>query len=284
MFFCDKMYKDKYKTAIISGTLSGCITATLFQPLELVKTRLQQAAIKNTDDHRKPIDLIFKIYKNEGFKGYWNGLTPAIYRATPVVAMYFTSIEYLRSLPLFKSNKAHKQLLYSFFIGAIARSISDITTFPLSLVKTRYESNSYKYKSIRNALNSIIKEDGFMGLYKGMSSTLIRDINYSGIYFMLYSSLKQSSNDQYYSTFKIALCSLSSSIAASFLTQPPDVIRTHMQLEPVECKTYKQTMKKIYYQNGLRGFFTGFVPRSTRRILITVVSWTLFEKLQIKLS
>jgi hypothetical protein len=51
-----------------------------------------------------------------------------------------------------------------------------------------------------------------------------------------------------------------------------------MQLDPKSYKTFVGTFKSIYFHNGLKGFMVGFYPRAFRRILISVMSWTIFEK------
>ena len=76
-----------------------------------------------------------------------------------------------------------------------------------------------------------------------------------------------------------ATCALFSSVMASALTQPADAIRTYIQLDPEKNKSFMGTAKNIYERKGFRGFFAGFIPRSLRRTLISVMSWTIYEKL-----
>jgi solute carrier family 25 protein 38 len=267
----------KFKSAVLSGTISGCITSVTFQPLEVLRTRLQQSSNLNKGLYQ----VLSDTYKTGGgIRVFWNGLTPSICRSVPVVAIYFTSIEILSSLKV----KLHNEFITSFFIGATSRTIAGVSMFPLSLIKTHYESDMYRHENMVSAFKTIFKENGLRGLYKGLSPTLLRDINYSGIHYMIYSKLKSSFNDQVGNSKIIACCALLSSTFACFVTQPADVIRTRMQLQPLEYYSFNETMKKIYFQEGFISFFNGFIPRSTRRILITVFSWTIFEKVKIKLS
>ena len=269
---------NKFKSAILSGTLSGGITSIMFQPLEVIRTRLQQPSNLNKTLFR----VVVEMYKaNGGIKVFWNGLTPSICRSVPVVAIYFTSIELFRNLNF--KNRSYEYFTL-FLTGAAARTIADVSMFPLSLIKTHYESDLYKHKNMITAFKTVITENGVRGLYKGLSPTLLRDINYSGIHYMIYSILKKSFGNENENISKTAICALFSSTFASFITQPPDVVRTRMQLQPFKYQSLNQTVKKIYYDEGISSFFTGFIPRSTRRILITVLSWTIFEKMKIKLS
>ncbi len=73
-----------------------------------------------------------------------------------------------------------------------------------------------------------------------------------------------------------------SGIFASMLTQPQDVIRSYIQLDPKKYNTSIKAAKQIYSERGIVGFLRGFVPRSIRRVLISVMSWTLYEKITLK--
>jgi solute carrier family 25 protein 38 len=185
-------------------------------------------------------------------------------------------------------------MLHSFIIGALAKTIADTATFPLNLIKTRYESDFYSYKNLSNAFRTIIRTEGVSGLYKGLGATLVRDVGYSGVYFILYTKVKsvlknaeltggelKSKKDPNKSVF-FATCALTSSMFACCITQPPDVIRSYMQLHPNTYKSFVGTAKIIYAQHGVKGFFAGFLPRSARRVLISMITWTLYEKLTYK--
>ena len=124
-----------------------------------------------------------------------------------------------------------------------------------------------------------------MGLYKGLGATMARDITYSGVYFTLYTKIKHTASSQLSTTgtneraLFFASCALASSVLASLLTQPPDVVRTYIQLDQQATnRSFASASKRIYEKRGIRGFFAGFVPRSLRRVLISVMSWTIYEK------
>jgi len=158
----------------------------------------------------------------------------------------------------------------------------------LYLIKTRYESEAYKYKGVCNAVFQIIKSEGFSSLYKGLNATLARDISYSGIYYTLYTKIKQiarernGENQPNETSTHFAMCALVSSVLACALTQPPDIIRAYIQLDPKNNQSIAKTARNIYAKKGMRGFWAGFIPRSVRRVMMSVMSWTLYEKLNLK--
>jgi solute carrier family 25, member 38 len=179
------------------------------------------------------------------------------------------------------------KMIRSFTIGIIARVIADVFTYPLSIVKTRIESDIYNYKSTFHAFRDMLKNEGLLTFYKGFYPTLIRDISYSGIHFTIYTEVKRllvienENENKMTNTTQYALCALSSSVFACFMTQPPDVVRSYMQLNPKECTSMYKTAKLIIAKRGVSGFYAGFLPRSIRRISISILSWTIYETLSI---
>ncbi len=298
------------KNSILSGLISGSITATTLQPFEYIKTKLQlpekldpKRPSSNTATKTSPNRTIRSIIRETliadgskpnllNVKKFWTGLSPSLMRTIPVAGIYFGSIDFLRNTPYLSHSVSggRFQLLHSFLIGIISRTVADSFTHPLSLIKTRFESDRYNYKSVLNAFRTIFRIEGLTGLYKGLGATLLRDIAYSGIYFALYTKsrhvIKESENSfiqkHRQSSFLVAFCALSSSVLACALTQPSDVVRSYMQLNPSEFKSFGLTMKSIYAKHGASGFFAGFLPRSLRRVLISVMSWTIFERLTVR--
>ncbi len=286
--------------SIFSGACSGALAAVLFQPLEYIKTKLQQPTFKYSFRSLKSHtirQLIIITITDENQKvnhrnlvKFWSGLTPSLLRSVPVAGIYFGCIDTFKNLNSLKDSKnaGNYQILHSFIIGSLSKVIADVTTFPLGLIKTRYESETYNYKGITNAFVQITKSEGFFSLYKGLNATLARDISYSGIHFTLYTKIKhivqerRGGKQASENSTHFAMCALISSVLACAVTQPPDVIRAYIQLDPRSNKSFAETARNIYAKKGVRGFWAGFIPRSVRRILISVMSWTLYEKLTLK--
>ncbi|CAF0871014.1 unnamed protein product [Brachionus calyciflorus] len=286
--------------SVLSGAISGAFTALALQPLEYIKTKLQQPQFAKTNElsrsGKRNIKFIFELtLKNEknqlnflNAKKFWTGVTPSLMRSVPVAAFYFGSVDFLRNSSFLSHSQqgGQYQLLHSFLIGVISRVMADVSTHPLNLIKTRYESENYKYGSISNAFRSIWIQEGFRGLFKGLIPTLLRDITYSGLYYPLYTKIKFIVRENLMPSKKVetlyfASCAFLSSLLACAITQPPDVIRSYVQLSKKHIN-FSKAAQQIYKKNGLRGFFAGFVPRSARRIMISVFSWTLYEKFSIR--
>lgn len=51
-------------------------------------------------------------------------------------------------------------------------------------------SNILLYADVGKALQNVIATEGILGLWRGLGSTIYRDVPFSGVYWCLYESLK----------------------------------------------------------------------------------------------
>ncbi|KAJ1839347.1 hypothetical protein LPJ70_005094, partial [Coemansia sp. RSA 2708] len=66
-------------------------------------------------------------------------------------------------------------------------------------------------------------------------------------------------------------------LAASYLTQPFDMVKTRMQLRPLEYTSVVQSFAKIYNEETFRGFFRGISLRVLRKGVQASLVFTLYE-------
>lgn len=121
----------------------------------------------------------------QGLRGLWRGLVPTSWRYLPGGAMYFGSIHFLKLGPLNTKNNGLPHPVNDFLIGAISKSCATISTMPILVVKTRFESiqacESMKSRSVSSTIKEIYNTGGIRGLFAGVTPTLLRDIPYSGM-------------------------------------------------------------------------------------------------------
>ncbi|XP_010539157.2 PREDICTED: mitochondrial substrate carrier family protein E [Tarenaya hassleriana] len=79
---------------LVLGGLAGGLSAYLTTPLDVVKTRLQvQGSAIRYDGWS---DAIWKIWMNEGAKGFFKGSVPRVMWYIPASALTFMAVEFLR--------------------------------------------------------------------------------------------------------------------------------------------------------------------------------------------
>lgn len=68
--------------------------------------------------------------------------------------------------------------------GCIARLGAATSVSPLELIRTKMQSKKLSYFEVHEALKSLLEYHGYKGLWKGLGSTLLRDVPFSGKYFI----------------------------------------------------------------------------------------------------
>ena len=92
--------------SFLAGSFSGTCSTILLQPLDLIKTRIQQAhysatLVAATDSvpiHQPTIYSTLRVViATENVAGLWKGMTPSITRTVPGVGLYFASLHWLKT-------------------------------------------------------------------------------------------------------------------------------------------------------------------------------------------
>lgn len=276
--------------AFAAGSLSGTCSTLLFQPFDLVKTRLQVEGTALSSAGRLKLGgsngmlyTFYSVARREHIVGLWRGLVPALSRCVPGIGLYFSA---LHSLSQFTSEE--RTLGESVLLGASARTIAGITLLPVTVVKTRYESGFYSYSSMLDAMTSIWRREGGKGLYSGLLATVARDAPFSGLYLMFYTMIKRQAKNGLGTpelhAFETFICGSLAGVIASVVTQPADVVKTRLQLFPHKYSSTGSAVYCILKTNGVFGLFKGLVPRSVRRTLMAAMSWTVYERLSRELG
>ncbi|XP_051940086.1 mitochondrial glycine transporter B-like isoform X2 [Hippocampus zosterae] len=272
--------------AFMCGSLSGTCSTLLFQPLDLVKTRLQTLQNKARPGSPKVgmLSVFVNVIRTESVFSLWKGVSPSFVRCIPGVGIYFSTFYSLKQhFFLDRAPNAGEAVL----LGAGARAVAGVCMLPFTVIKTRFESGFYSYVSVAGALRSMYETEGVRALFSGLTATLLRDAPFSGIYVMFYSQTKKTLPPEVTSSVYMPLvnfsCGVVAGVMASVVTQPADVVKTHIQVSPSHWST-ADAIRHIYKKHGLGGFFRGAVPRSLRRTLMAAMAWTVYEQLMARMG
>ncbi|XP_065201738.1 probable mitochondrial glutathione transporter SLC25A40 isoform X2 [Planococcus citri] len=243
-------------------------------------------------------DAFVKITRNEGISSLWSGLSPTLVLALPATVIYFVTYEQLRSRLKNFANRYEIQkssqnlnlqvlpqpLWVPLVAGCTARIWSVAIVSPLELIRTKMQSEKLNYLQTNEAVRSLIHYHGIGGLWKGMLPTLLRDVPFSGIYWVTYEKIKSYTNQDGSSfVFSFIGGSISGAIAAT-VTTPFDVVKTLYQINFIDKEimtghspTVLMTLKRIYETNGLPGLFSGIVPRLIKIVPACAIMVASFE-------
>ncbi|KAM6956964.1 mitochondrial glycine transporter A [Aplochiton taeniatus] len=262
------------------GSLSGTCSTLLFQPLDLVKTRLQtlQSNVQPGSARVGMVTVFLSVIRTEKLLGLWKGISPSFVRTIPGVGIYFSTYY---SLKQHFFQERIPGAMEAMMLGAGSRTVAGVFMLPVTVIKTRFESGKYNYGSVAGALRSVCQTEGPRALFSGLTATLLRDAPFSGIYVMFYSQAKASLPNEIrlstYAPMANFSCGVLAGVLASLITQPADVVKTHVQVSPHLYKRTKDAVRYIYSAHGFQGFFRGGVPRSLRRTMMAAMAWTVYE-------
>ena len=124
----------------------------------------------------------------------------------------------------------------------------------------------------------VFKNNGFLGLYSGLSASLLRQITYSTTRFGIYEELKSDFTTPKHSpTFPTLIAMASTSgFLGGVAGNPADVLNVRMQhdaaLPPDQRRNYKNAIDgliRMTREEGWKSLFRGVWPNSMRAILMT---------------
>ncbi|XP_028842979.1 mitochondrial glycine transporter A-like [Denticeps clupeoides] len=273
--------------AFMCGSLSGTCSTLLFQPLDVVKTRLQtlQGGAHPGSGRVGMVTVILSVVRTEKLLGLWKGVSPSFARTIPGVGIYFSS--YFSMKQRFFPDRP-PGALEAVLLGAGSRTVAGVCMLPVTVIKTRFESGRYNYGGVLAALRSVCQTEGPWALFSGLAATLLRDVPFSGLYVMFYTEAKgampQEIHSSPYAPMGNFTCGMMAGILASLVTQPADVVKTHVQISPQRFRRTADAVRYVYTEHGVSGFFRGAVPRSLRRTMMAAMAWTLYERLMAQLG
>ncbi|KAJ4959347.1 hypothetical protein NE237_026458 [Protea cynaroides] len=188
-----------YKSVALAGFGTGALQTLLLSPVELVKIRLQlqQTTIgRSNNDHRQsPVSMAKYIFRREGIRGIYRGLTITAIRDAPAHGIYFWTYEYTREQLHPGCRKSGQESLQTMlFAGGLAGAASWLCCYPPDVIKTRIQAQEQppwshpppKYHGIVDCFNKSVKEEGFRVLWRGLGTAIVRAFLVNGAIFVAY--------------------------------------------------------------------------------------------------
>ncbi|GKT63707.1 solute carrier family 25 member 38 protein [Colletotrichum tofieldiae] len=297
--------RSKSSRHFIAGLGSGVTSAVLLQPLDLLKTRVQQSGHRSLSSYLKDVAAA-----PNKIQTLWRGTVPSTLRTGFGSALYFTTLNSIRQYVAqsrLLGQAAASQAVHSSSLptltptanlvaGSVARTFAGFVLMPLTVIKVRYESNLYSYQSLLGASSDIYRTNGLRGFFAGFGATAVRDAPYAGMYVLFYELLKKrlsglsfdngGQNSTHPTTIKTShatLVNFSSAImagaACSVVSNPFDAVKTRIQLQPAIYRNMYQACHKMVTEEGVRSLLDGVALRMSRKAMSSALAWTVYEEL-----
>lgn len=280
----ERSYNPSLLHCMLAGGFGGMVGDSLMHSLDTVKTRQQGAS--HISKYSNTIPAYLTILKEEGFrKGLYGGYSAAMLGSFPSAAIFFFTYESTKRICI--DEYGFNETLTYLGGGFLGDFVSSIFYVPSEVLKTRLQlqgrynnphfNSGYNYTSLFDAINKIIRQEGWQTLFFGYKATLVRDLPFSALQFAFYEEFRRwafdLSNKNAEKDNLNVLSELVTGAAAGglagIITTPLDVIKTRMQTQNTSANTGQiltsnsilKSLNFVYKSQGLVGLFSGVGPR-----------------------
>ncbi|XP_070558942.1 mitochondrial carnitine/acylcarnitine carrier protein-like [Ptychodera flava] len=167
-----------YPQLFKAGMLAGVFTTVIMAPGERIKCLLQIQQAQGTAKYKGPADCAKQIYRESGlFRGIYKGTAATLLRDVPASGVYFMVYEWLKT-SLTPEGKKFDELSVGtiLFAGGMAGVFNWMVAIGPDTLKSRLQTAPEgKYpKGIRSVFVDLVKNEGFLGIYKGITPVMLR--------------------------------------------------------------------------------------------------------------
>ncbi|KAH7392715.1 mitochondrial carrier domain-containing protein [Pyrenochaeta sp. MPI-SDFR-AT-0127] len=170
---------------------------------------------------------------------------------------------------------------YPFWFGGSASCFATLFTHPLDLAQVRLQTQAASGTRLNmvQMFNHVIKNDGALGLYKGISAAQLRQATYSMTRFGVYETLKArvTTSDSKPSFLTLVGMASISGFLGGVAGNPGDILNVRMQhdaaLPKEQRRGYKHALDgviRMSREEGVASLWKGVWPNSARAVLMTV--------------
>ncbi|CAO3607292.1 unnamed protein product [Cunninghamella blakesleeana] len=294
----NQQQKTPLLTHLVAGGAAGFMEACTCHPLDTIKVRMQLA--KNVKRNAAGKKLGFfgvgvNIVKNESFWALYKGLGAVVSGIVPKMAIRFSSFELYKS---WLADETGKVSTFSVFLAGLAAGTTEavMVVSPMDLIKIRLQAQRHsmadpldvpKYRNAPHAAYTIVKEEGFSALYKGVTLTALRQATNQAANFTAYQEFKAQAKklqnlDELPSYQHLILGGVSGAMGP-LSNAPIDTIKTRIQKSSAKgsgWERFKVVTSEIYYKEGFRAFYKGLTPRVLRVAPGQAVTFMVYEKVK----
>uniref|UniRef100_A0A8C1RUZ4 Mitochondrial dicarboxylate carrier n=2 Tax=Cyprinus carpio TaxID=7962 RepID=A0A8C1RUZ4_CYPCA len=166
------------------------------------------------------------------------------------------------------------------YFGGIASCGAACCTHPLDLLKVHLQTQQeVKMRMVGMAMH-VVKNDGVLALYNGLSASLCRQMSYSLTRFAIYETVRDmmgSGGQGPMPFYQKVLLGAFGGFTGGFIGTPADMVNVRMQndmkLPAEQRRNYKHALDglfRVWREEGTRKLFSGATMASSRGALVTV--------------
>ncbi|XP_019508918.1 PREDICTED: solute carrier family 25 member 41 [Hipposideros armiger] len=191
-YFCGAHGSPPFQERLIASSLAVATSQTLINPMEVLKTRL---TLRRTGQYKGLLDCARQILEREGTRALYRGYLPNMLGIIPYSCTDLVVYEMLRCFWL-KSGRDMEDPsgLVSLSSVTLSTTCGQMASYPLTLVRTRMQAQDTMEGSnptMCGVFRGILAQQGWRGLYRGMTPTLLKVLPAGSINYMVYEAMKK---------------------------------------------------------------------------------------------
>ena len=188
--------------------------------------------------------------------------------------------------------------------GAGAGAVAATIVCPLDVLKTRLQVSTLRaggdaYVSTFQSLRSIVRLEGAVGLYRGLTPTVAALLPNWAVYFTAYEFLKTrgpsaAPESEFAASLRHMTSAAGAGAATVLVTNPLWVVKTRLQVQHSRAlrgsmptrAVYAGTLdalRRVATEEGARGLYSGLAP-SLAGIAHVVIQFPVYERLKLELA
>lgn len=188
--------------------------------------------------------------------------------------------------------------------SVVSACIAELATYPLDLTKTRLQiqgealttnlNNAKKLHSHRGMVGTalgIVREEGSLKLWQGVTPALYRHFVYSGCRIVVYDNLRKklgSTGQVGIPLYQSAICGITAGGLAQWLASPADLVKVQVQMEGkrrlmgLEPRVHSaaHAFMEIVRRGGVKGLWKGSIPNVQRAALVNLGDLTTYDNVK----
>uniref|UniRef100_A0A914UQ21 Mitochondrial thiamine pyrophosphate carrier 1 n=1 Tax=Plectus sambesii TaxID=2011161 RepID=A0A914UQ21_9BILA len=195
--------KWKQPVDFVCGAGAGCFAMTAALPADLIRTRL--VAQGEPKHYKNSRDVIASVWRHEGPRAFFSGLTPALLQVAPFTGIQFAIYRWTYSL--WHQLTTEHDSTGTMLCGALAGTIAKTALYPFDVFKHRRQiagfektqtgsATSAESRGLINAFRLLVQREGYTGLFKGLYPSMIKAAVSSALTFLFYEIVAAVSGDR----------------------------------------------------------------------------------------
>ncbi|CAG0916444.1 unnamed protein product [Notodromas monacha] len=194
------------------GCVAGALNVLTTTPLWVVNSRMKMQGAKmrkapsgqsgNVQPGYEEVKLKYKniihglskISEEEGATALWSGTVPSLMLVSNP-AIQFMVYEFLKRRTIGNGGGKKELMAITYFcMGAMAKTVATVFTYPLQIVQSRLRFGG-KYQGVHKSMGvleimrTILRTQGFIGLYKGLEAKLLQTVLSAALMFLCYEKI-----------------------------------------------------------------------------------------------